>query len=448
MRPIPYLPSNTTPYVSPNLRTHTAMKAAMGKAKGCLWRIPRICWHVYRVRQKTVAVCDGVLQWVAVFHVGCSVLQVVFMMNTSNLLACLSRQTGKAVACVAVCCSVLQCVAWCIYDEHLECVGVFIEPDGADSCDVLRCVAACCSVLQGVYAMKVYLQWTPQTCWHVYRDRRRRPWAPWGTPNPLWSGSVVECLAVWCSVLQCAVCVSSLMHATSTLPRMYCCGLQCVAVCCTCVAVCVSSLRHATLHRMCCCGLQWVAVCCSVLQCVASVLRELFGAQRVYFSEDRLHCVALCLLQWFHCGAVRCSALRVCCCVLRDALGASHINLVRVSWTLYLPQKTYHLQKRHHSQKKTSLSKETYHVRSHNMRGITARATSFRERVKHRLLNKKIWQRYGDTSKNLRKAIIHSMRSIPKRAISHKTKVIECLYHKTSFSKSFLCNVLWMLMSI
>jgi len=56
-------------------------------------------------------VCDGVLQWVAVFHVGCSVLQGVFMMNTSNLLACLSRQTGKAVACVAVCCSVLQCVA-------------------------------------------------------------------------------------------------------------------------------------------------------------------------------------------------------------------------------------------------------------------------------------------------------------------------------------------------
>ena len=42
--------------------------------------------------------------------------------------------------CVAVCCSVLQCVAVCC--DMLQCVAV--------CCSVLQCVAVCCSVLQCV----------------------------------------------------------------------------------------------------------------------------------------------------------------------------------------------------------------------------------------------------------------------------------------------------------
>jgi len=52
--------------------------------------------------------------------------------------------------------------------------------------------------------------------------------------------------------------------------------LQCVALCCRCVAVCVNVLQCAAvccsvLQRVavCCSVLQWVAVCCSALQCVA-----------------------------------------------------------------------------------------------------------------------------------------------------------------------------------
>ena len=74
---------------------------------------------------------------------------------------CLLR---KQHVSVAVCCSVLQCVA--VWNSILQCVAV--------CCSVLQCVAACCSVSQCV-------------------------------------GSVLQCVAVCCSVLQCvAVCCSVL----------------------------------------------------------------------------------------------------------------------------------------------------------------------------------------------------------------------------------------------
>ena len=49
---------------------------------------------------------------------------------------------------------------------------------------------------------------------------------------------------------------------------MWCCVMQCVAVCCSvlqCVAVCCSVLQCIAV---CCSVLQCVAMCCSVLQCV------------------------------------------------------------------------------------------------------------------------------------------------------------------------------------
>jgi len=66
----------------------------------------------------------------------------------------------QCVACVAVCCSVLQCVAVCcsvlhVYGSHdtlttvLQCVAV--------CCSVLQRVAVCCSVLQCVAACCMYM---------------------------------------------------------------------------------------------------------------------------------------------------------------------------------------------------------------------------------------------------------------------------------------------------
>jgi len=55
--------------------------------------------------------------------------------------------------------------------------------------------------------------------------------------------TVLQCVAVWCSVVQCGA--------------VWCSVLQCVAVCCS-VLQCVAA---------CCSVLQCVAACCSVLQC-------------------------------------------------------------------------------------------------------------------------------------------------------------------------------------
>ena len=89
-----------------------------------------------------VAVCYSVLQCVAVD----ACLQLAQVLHLLPLLQCAAAATPVAVSCsvlqcAAVCCSVLQCVA--SYCSVLQCVAV---------CDsVLQCVAVaavCCSVLQ------------------------------------------------------------------------------------------------------------------------------------------------------------------------------------------------------------------------------------------------------------------------------------------------------------
>ena len=65
---------------------------------------------------------------------------------------------------VAVCCSVLQCVAECcsvlqsvaVYCSVLQCVAVCcsVLQGVAGCCRVLQCVAGCCSMLQGVAVCK------------------------------------------------------------------------------------------------------------------------------------------------------------------------------------------------------------------------------------------------------------------------------------------------------
>jgi len=131
---------------------------------------------------------------------------------------------GSQWVYVAVCCSVLQCVAVDVREQllmtrfpcnhepvHCRCLPV------AHLLQRVAVTCVCCRVLQSM----------GMCC------------------------SVLQCVAVCCSVLQCvAVCCS--------VP-------QCAAVCCSVLLQCAA---------VCCSVLQCAAVCCSVLQCVAVDIRE------------------------------------------------------------------------------------------------------------------------------------------------------------------------------
>ena len=88
----------------------------------------------------------------------------------------------QCAACVAVCCSVLQCVAVCC--SVLQCAACV-----AVCCSVLQCVAVCCSVL----LMDVFVR----SCKSLAEEEEAIP-----------SGvaalcSVLQRCAVCCSVVQC-----------------------------------------------------------------------------------------------------------------------------------------------------------------------------------------------------------------------------------------------------
>jgi len=85
--------------------------------------------------------------------------------------------------------------------------------------------------------------------------------------------------------------------------------IQCVAVCCRCVAVCYSVLKC-------------VAVCCSVLQCMCGKDSRVRGHPQL----GVLQCVAVCCSVLQHiaaycsvlqCIAVCCKCIAVCCSVLQ-----------------------------------------------------------------------------------------------------------------------------------
>jgi len=119
---------------------------------------------------------------------------------------------------------------------------------------------------------------------------------------------LLQCVALWCSVLRCVAVGCSLLHrvAMRTVPTLYCSVLlQCV------VAVCCVVLRCVQV-------LQWVAVCCIVLQgvkgphyiavCYCSVL----WCAAVYGSV--LHRVAIRKGPTLRCSVLQCVV--VCCSVL------------------------------------------------------------------------------------------------------------------------------------
>jgi len=152
--------------------------------------------------------------------------------------------------CVAVCCSVLQCV---------QCVAVCCSVFG-----VLHWVAVCCNVLQWV-----------AVCCSVFGVLQCAVWKITIVEVHI---SVLQCVAVCCSV--CCSVLYSLLQC-----------VRCVAVCCSalllgcsmlqCVAVCSSVLCGRWWFwwcaSLCCSVLQCVAVCCSVLQCVAVCCSVLCG---------------------------------------------------------------------------------------------------------------------------------------------------------------------------
>ena len=124
-------------------RTHTHIhtRADLPHELAILAR-SRLCEALFLQREQ-LALCCSVLQCVAVC---CSVLQCG-MSACLSAGACLQRRScsTSCLLCVAVCCSVvavrcsvLQCVAVCC--SVLQCGTVY--------CNVLQCVAACCSVLQ------------------------------------------------------------------------------------------------------------------------------------------------------------------------------------------------------------------------------------------------------------------------------------------------------------
>ena len=101
-------------------------------------------------------------------------------------------------------------------------------------CSVLQCVAVRCSVLQ------TYIH-----TWHL----------------------VLQSVAVCSSVLQCVQCVADVHTHSASCVAVCCSVLQCVAVCCS-VLHCVADIHTHSVScvAVCCSVLQCVAVCCSVLQ--------------------------------------------------------------------------------------------------------------------------------------------------------------------------------------
>jgi len=102
--------------------------------------------------------------------------------------------------CVAVCCSVLQCVAVCC--TILQCVAV--------CCSVLHNIAVCCSVLQCVAVCDK----RQNSSYPSHADKHALSHVVYGSEVLLvfnvesCSSSVLQRVAVCCSVLQCVALMS------------------------------------------------------------------------------------------------------------------------------------------------------------------------------------------------------------------------------------------------
>jgi len=128
-------------------------------------------------------VCCSVLQCICEKYTSCVIL------NDDIIL--------QHILCVAVCCSVavlqccsmLRCVAVCLYAKSRHRAWFWIAVSSYSTHCVLQCVAVCCSVLHCVAA-----------CWHA--KSIHRAWF-WIAVSFYSTHCVLQCAAVCCSVLQC-----------------------------------------------------------------------------------------------------------------------------------------------------------------------------------------------------------------------------------------------------
>jgi len=179
---------------------------------------------------------------------------------------------------------------------------------------VLQCVAVCCSVLQCAFFLLLLAK---KSQFQVLQ-------------RAAVCCSVLQCATVCCSVLQCvAACCSVLQHVAVLLnavcillsangKKVSIPGVEHDAVCCSallCVTVRCSALLRVTarcsvLQRVAvrCSVLQRVAVCCSVfMRCAYAVFCSVFQCVAVCCSLLQFVAVGCSLLQ---CGAVWCSVLQ------------------------------------------------------------------------------------------------------------------------------------------
>jgi len=146
-------------------------------------------------------------------HCNSSLQVVTKNCNTLHVstLSVAARYHSALLQSVAVCCSVLQCVAVTTVRccRAMQCVAVFCSvlqlPQCvvAERCSVLQCFAVCCSyhsaLLQSVAVCCSVLQ-----CFAVTTVRCCR---------------ALQCVAVFCSVLQCVVAAS---HGTAQKAKATC----------------------------------------------------------------------------------------------------------------------------------------------------------------------------------------------------------------------------------
>jgi len=282
---------------------------------------------------QSVAVCYIVLQYIAVY---CSVSAILSRETKALLPTTMNLNVPHSVA---VCCSVLQCIAVCQYCSVSAILSrttwallpTTLYSQCAVECrSVLRCVPVRCSILQ---CENVYIY----TYVHKHELFVRQPWIYNVSQMVAVCGvcySVLQYIALYCSAV-------AILSRTTCAHLPTTSALQCVAVGCSglqCVAV-YSVLRIAVYSRV----LQWVcdsftndmsqpsknpklticaesykvllsfAVCCIVLQCVAvccSVLTVFPRTTRAHFPTTcNSQCVVGC------CSVLQCVA--VCCSVNR-----------------------------------------------------------------------------------------------------------------------------------
>ena len=188
------------------------------------------------------AVCRSKLQRVAVW---CCTIQTNPCIHTHTCMCCSSM-----LQCLALCCSVFQCVAVSLrkpspthpYRKVLQCIalGCTVLPCVALCCSVLQCLfkkilthnhtGVCCNVLQCVAVCCIVLQCFAVWCntiqqtsastriqgsrWQMVQQQlaalTRAPLAAsfrWQPVQVALRGSVLQYVAVWCSVLQCVTAV-------------------------------------------------------------------------------------------------------------------------------------------------------------------------------------------------------------------------------------------------